>query len=51
MTTADTLDQGRVSIDRQLWADAYAHLSDADRVAIAEILTDTEPEFASLTKH
>ncbi len=31
MTTADALDQGRVSIDRQQWADAYAHLSDADR--------------------
>jgi hypothetical protein len=29
----------------------FNHLSDADRVAIAEILTDTAPEFASLTKH
>ncbi len=36
MTTADALDQGRVSIDRHLWADAYAHLSDADRETALE---------------
>jgi hypothetical protein len=28
----------------------FSHLSDADRTAIAEILTDTVPEYAALTK-
>lgn len=36
MTTADALDQGRMSMDRHLWADAYAHLSDADRETALE---------------
>jgi hypothetical protein len=28
----------------------YSHLTDVDRKAILEILTDTKPEFAALTK-
>jgi hypothetical protein len=28
----------------------FSHLSEADRIAIAEILTDTVPQFAALTK-
>ena len=31
MTTADTLDRGRASLERQAWADAFDKLSAADR--------------------
>jgi DNA-binding NarL/FixJ family response regulator len=33
MTTADTLDRGRASLERQAWADAFDKLSAADREA------------------
>ena len=31
MTTADTLDRGRASLERRAWADAFDKLSAADR--------------------